>query len=116
VVVTFDDGYRSNLLARDILRDVGYPATVFVLPTFTESRRLLQWPGVDHWARSPHADEMRPLSWDEIETLRGDGWEIGAHTLTHPVLTTLDDGRLDEELGRSKAALEERLGSCETVA
>jgi peptidoglycan/xylan/chitin deacetylase (PgdA/CDA1 family) len=115
-VVTFDDGYLSNLKALPILAEVGFPATVFVLPPFVESGRLLSWPGVDQWTTSAYADEMRPLRWDDLERLRSAGWEVGAHTLTHPQLPTVDDGRLDEELGGSKAALERRLGVCETVA
>jgi peptidoglycan/xylan/chitin deacetylase (PgdA/CDA1 family) len=57
------------------------------------------------------------MSWAELRSLDEAGWEIGSHTGSHPRLTQLDDDRLQDELARSKAALEEQLaGPCSSLA
>ena len=38
------------------------------------------------------------------------GWEVGAHTLTHPDLTTVDDAALEAEVAGSRKLLRKRLG------
>ncbi len=116
VVVTFDDGYSSTLLAKPALDDVGFPATVFVVTRFVASGELLSWPGVAHWAKGDHAEEMKSLRWDDLEQLIESGWEIGSHTVTHPRLPELLDGELATELEASRASIVDRLGRCETVA
>jgi peptidoglycan/xylan/chitin deacetylase (PgdA/CDA1 family) len=59
----------------------------------------------------------RPLSWQEIGEMSGAGIEFGAHTVTHPNLTTVSDEALAWELAESKRVLEERLGrSIRTLA
>ena len=37
------------------------------------------------------------------------GWEVGAHTITHPDLTTVDDAALKREIDGSRALLQRRL-------
>ncbi len=45
------------------------------------------------------------------------GWEIGSHTMTHPVLTNVDDATLQQELAESKGALEQLTGTpCTAIA
>jgi peptidoglycan/xylan/chitin deacetylase (PgdA/CDA1 family) len=116
VAVTFDDGYRSMIEASEILDEVGFAATVFVLPTMIGSGKPMSWPGIEQWATGPQSDEMLPLDWDEIERLRNAGWEIGAHTLTHPTLTKVSPEQLADELGTAREQLVARLGSCDSVA
>ena len=116
VVVTFDDGFRSVLRAKPILDEVGFPATVFAVTSFVESGEPLWWPGMEHATNGARESDLRPLGWRELELLREAGWEIGSHTATHPLLLDLDDAALDRELRGSRSTLEERLGSCETLA
>lgn len=117
VAITFDDAYRSVLeLARPALDRLGWPATVFVPTAFPADGRPMSWPGIDHWMGSEHEDELRPMSWGELEELAAAGWEIGSHTQTHPRLTELDDPALAEELWRSREAVEARLGACPSIA
>lgn len=116
VAITFDDGYSSTLEARDALRAVGYPATVFPVLSFLKSGEKLQWPGIDSWIGSPHSDELRPLTWDDLELLREEGWEVGSHTVSHPDLTAISSDQLEEELTVSRRELSERLGRCESIA
>ena len=56
--------------------------------------------------------ELEPLSWDEVRRLAALGVEFGAHTKTHPILSKISDFKeLSEEIGVSKARLEEELGA-----
>lgn len=45
-----------------------------------------------------------------LRTLSGNGFEIGAHTVSHRVLTELSEAELAEEVGDCKAILEQMLG------
>jgi len=50
------------------------------------------------------------LSWDEVAALRGLGFSVGAHTITHPILSRLTPARAWEEIQGSKVAIEKALG------
>lgn len=91
VVVSFDDGYRS----------VAHAA----LPAM----RRWHWPGVLNLAvKNLHVSGG--LSERQVRRLIGAGWELDAHTLTHPDLTSLDDRQLDREVAGSRRALQRRFG------
>ena len=67
---------------------------------------LRQWSGLDHEPRESH----RALSIDEIRQLASGGLvEIGAHTVTHPVLSAIPADKQEEEIKQSKLRLEEIL-------
>ncbi|MEW6127514.1 MAG: polysaccharide deacetylase family protein [Acidobacteriota bacterium] len=53
--------------------------------------------------------EFQPLSWDKVRELDNAGVEIGSHTVTHPILTNIDQPQLQFELRQSKTVLEEKL-------
>jgi peptidoglycan/xylan/chitin deacetylase (PgdA/CDA1 family) len=53
------------------------------------------------------------LSWDEVRKLRSLGFEIGSHTINHPILSALGADDLNRELIESKRVIEEQLsGPC----
>jgi peptidoglycan/xylan/chitin deacetylase (PgdA/CDA1 family) len=116
VVFTFDDGYRSVTRAAEILERHGYAGTVFAVTSFPASGAPLSWPGIDHELGGATAGQLEPLSWDELAVLRDRGWEVGSHTVTHALLTEVDDARLAAELADSRRAIAERLGACATLA
>jgi peptidoglycan/xylan/chitin deacetylase (PgdA/CDA1 family) len=118
LAVTFDDAYRSvNTRAAPILSGLGVPGTVFAPTSYVGTERPMSWPGIDRWLSTPHAEELTPMSWEELRSLADSGWEIGSHTVTHPRLTSLDDDRLDEELRASREACAERTGRpCASIA
>ncbi len=110
VAVTFDDAYRSVLKrAFPILSRLGIPGTIFV-PTDFPGGGPMAWPGIDGWLGGPHEAELAPLSWDEVRTLAGAGWEIGSHTCSHPCLTALADESVERELAGSRRVVERELG------
>src|SRR5215213_10101493 len=59
----------------------------------------------------PHERERFDfLTWRQISDMAAAGVEFGAHTVNHPILSTLPSGDLDRELLDSKQQIEERLG------
>jgi peptidoglycan/xylan/chitin deacetylase (PgdA/CDA1 family) len=60
----------------------------------------------------PPALMMRP---EQLRTLRRLGMDVGAHTVTHPILARLNPGAAREEIARSKADLENVLGEPVTL-
>jgi peptidoglycan/xylan/chitin deacetylase (PgdA/CDA1 family) len=86
VVLTFDDGYHSDFTV--------------ALPTL----RARGWPGVlDLEVRN-----LQPV-WGTrpgmVRKMVAAGWEIDAHTLTHPDLTTVDPTELRHQVAGSRAAI-----------
>lgn len=116
VVVTFDDGYATTIdrCAR-VLDHVGFPATVFVVTSFVDSGETMCWPGVERWTREKPR-EMQPLDWSVLRDLIEGGWEVGSHTVTHPLLTELAEEPLEEQLVLSRQRIIDELGACHTIA
>jgi peptidoglycan/xylan/chitin deacetylase (PgdA/CDA1 family) len=91
VVLSFDDGYLSQgVAAGDILRRAGWPGVL-----------NLAW----HNLGTPGG-----LTAGRVKTMIGDHWEIDAHSLTHPDLTTLDAASLKREVAGSRAKIRDTFG------
>lgn len=103
VVLTFDDGYRSIMEeALPAMAAQGFSGTVFLVSSLVGMTAAQ--------ARAAHRDFDRDLlDWREAETLLQAGFEIGAHTVSHPDLTRLPGDALERELGQARAQLEQRL-------
>lgn len=117
--VTFDDGWVSVLNhGFPVLRRLDVPATVFVAAGLVDTHEEpLRGAVIDAWQDTPHRDELYCLSWERLGELVANGWEIGAHSMTHPLLTQVDDEQLSWELEESKRRCEEALGlPCRTMA
>ena len=89
VVFSFDDGYASQ--AR------------IALPVLRRQR----WPAVLNLALS-HLDDLGGD--DAVRRMIGAGWEIDAHSRTHPDLTRLPDARLEDEVAGARAEIRQRFG------
>jgi peptidoglycan/xylan/chitin deacetylase (PgdA/CDA1 family) len=116
VVFTFDDGFRTMLRAKAILDDAGYPATAFVVTGFADGRRPLHWYGLRSALGESPASLLQPITWDEAAELAAGGWEIGSHTVTHPLLSNLPRVDLLRELEESRQAVAAQFGRCDSVA
>ena len=51
------------------------------------------------------------MSWAELRTLAQEGFDVGAHTRTHPILSSIPAAGLLTEIGDCKRHLEWRLGA-----
>ncbi len=102
VVITFDDGFTDfDQVAWPILRDYNFRPIVY-LPTGCIG-------GVENWVgcNTP----VRPImDWNRVESLAAEGVEFGAHSITHPDLTSLDSDALEHEVARSGLDITARLG------
>ncbi|HET6171075.1 MAG TPA: polysaccharide deacetylase family protein [Gaiellales bacterium] len=104
IALTFDDGYRDVLQhGLPVLREHGFPSTVFVVPGAIAGDAAFSWyaPG-----------SMPPLAgWDELrEEERAGLVRFEPHTVTHPVLTATSAEDARSEIAESKAAVEKELG------
>ena len=106
--VTFDDGMRNNhAVALPILSEYGIPATVYVTIGFIGGDSPWVGPGGDG----------AMMTEAELRALAAAGWELGAHTMTHPDLSTLDYDTCLKEIEESRAELERITGvSVQTFA
>jgi peptidoglycan/xylan/chitin deacetylase (PgdA/CDA1 family) len=59
---------------------------------------------------TPEGQKRLMLSWDEVDALRGLGFSIGAHTVNHPILSTVEPAAAWDEIHGSKATIEKKLG------
>jgi peptidoglycan/xylan/chitin deacetylase (PgdA/CDA1 family) len=110
-VVTFDDAFASvKTYALPVLRKLGIKGTVFAPTDYVSREAPLAWPGLQHWERGADADELTAMTWDDLGELAELGWEIGSHSKTHPLLTSLDDDALASELRESRDECAKRIG------
>jgi len=55
--------------------------------------------------------EWSPLCWDEVRQMSREGIEFGAHTKSHPILSSISDvAKIQDEIAGCKARIEEELG------
>ncbi len=56
------------------------------------------------------APAARPLSWEQAREMAAGGIELGAHTVTHPILSTLDPEAQEAEIRGSRRRIAEQTG------
>ena len=104
VAITFDDALVNVMEnAVPILKEYGLHAGIFV-PT----GNLGQKPRWNIPEGCPDKNEM-VMSREQISQLDMEGFEIFSHTMSHPVLTEIEDSELEAELVESKKVLEKIL-------
>ncbi len=72
---------------------------------------------------TPHAEPLQDsavqefMSWNDVRGLSAAGFELGSHTMTHPILSNISSEDLEWELRESRAAIELQTGvRCKALA
>jgi peptidoglycan/xylan/chitin deacetylase (PgdA/CDA1 family)/GT2 family glycosyltransferase len=103
VVITIDDGYADNYsVAYPLLRHYGFPATIFLVSGNVGD--------ANDWDEQGLLRGRSLMSWTEIKEMLRGGITFGAHTRTHPKLTTVSPDRARTEIAGSRTELEQALG------
>jgi peptidoglycan/xylan/chitin deacetylase (PgdA/CDA1 family) len=55
--------------------------------------------------------KSRMLSWDDVHALAGLGFSVGAHTVTHPILSRVSDAEARQEIEGAREAIEAATGT-----
>lgn len=55
-------------------------------------------------------EPFAPVSWHELREMHSEGLDIGSHSVTHPILSDLNDEELSNELKYSKERITEEIG------
>ena len=87
VTTSWDDGHKSDLKLAKLLKKYDIKGTFYISPKNRE------------WKKAELMSE------DEIKIISED-FEIGAHSMTHPILTRLDEKNAYKEIYESKKYLE----------
>lgn len=90
VTTSWDDGHPCDLRLAEALAESGLPGTFYV-PKIGEGGKPV-------------------LPATALRSFLNQGFEIGAHTVTHPILTELDVAGLSREICGSKQLMEDQLG------
>jgi peptidoglycan/xylan/chitin deacetylase (PgdA/CDA1 family)/glycosyltransferase involved in cell wall biosynthesis len=103
VVVTFDDGYADTYTyAVPMLRRHRVPATVFLV-----SRSV---GGANRWDEAGELAGRPLMSWTQVREMTEHGIRFGAHSRTHPNLTSVCSAEGTAEIAGSREDLERELG------
>lgn len=103
VIITFDDGYKDFYeLGYPLMQKYGFRAVVFALGDRSIRENI--------WDDPNEVERVPLMSDEELIKISENGFEIGAHSCTHPRLTTLKEKDLDREIKESKENLESLLG------
>lgn len=104
LALTFDDGFLTTAtVGLPTLSAHGMKATVFLVSKYVGRHN-------DFPTQPAHVPRLPLMDWTAVEELASAGWELGAHTSTHPDLTRLPRQQAQAELYESKAVIEQRLG------
>ncbi len=120
VLITFDDGWLDNyLFAYPVMKKYGINSTIFLVTDWIEkassAKSALPKSVPEHSAskllvgKGMHHEVA--LNWNMVREMADSGLvDFYSHTKSHARCDQLSDPDLEEELGRSKSLITERLG------
>jgi peptidoglycan/xylan/chitin deacetylase (PgdA/CDA1 family) len=103
VVLTFDDAFGNfEEHAAPLLGSLGFSATLFAVADYCGHQ--------NDWPTQPGGVPRLPLlSWSALDGLSRAGFDVEAHTMSHPALPSLTPADAEREILGSRTAIEERL-------
>lgn len=133
LVITLDDGHRSNFALKDLVERHEIPITIFLCSGLIGTRRnfwfshekspaLVQWlktvPDEERLAalrrtgfeEAKEFDDRQVLSMDELRELNSRA-DFQSHTVSHPVLPRCSEEKAEAEIAGSRSDLQTKLGT-----
>jgi len=113
VALHFDNGWLdTRTITMPVLREFAMRGTCYVISEPTDAASAGR---PSAFRTSTEGAVQKPcITWSQAEELLAAGWEIGAHTATHPRLAEVAEAQGDEavvaEIERSNEAYSRRLG------
>jgi peptidoglycan/xylan/chitin deacetylase (PgdA/CDA1 family) len=102
VIITFDDGYQGSVdHAVPVLRSYNFTACFFLVAGLMGQ--------TSRWMVSELGVDLPLMSWDTARKLDAEGFQFGAHTMTHPRLTDVDPASCRAELVDARKYIEQEL-------
>jgi len=102
IILTFDDGYAECVEHATRLLSARKFTAYFFLVTSLVGKN-------SEWLPDNQAKSLKLLDWDDALALEAQGFHCGAHSMTHPYLSRLDEDDCYAELSQSRELLERRL-------
>lgn len=103
VAVTLDDGFEDNYSAAfPVLQEFSIPATIFISTGYVGK--------ANDWMNRNGFPTRPMMNWEQIREMARHDVEFGGHTVTHPRLASLDNGKASSEIAQCKNEIEEKLG------
>lgn len=103
IIITFDDAYESVFRnALPLFREYKFVGVVFAVGGFLGK--------LNSWDANLGGIRFRHMTAAQLQQMEAQGWEIGAHTMTHRALTHLPLQEVKKELLQSRQVLTEATG------
>lgn len=107
VAITFDDGYSCLYsVVLPILKAEQIVATVYINTQWIADS---EYTHKNSRADLGHYPNEKFLTWNEVNILSTQGWEIGSHGVDHIDLTKQSENIIQQELINSKITIEDKL-------
>ena len=109
-----DDGFKNNLNAAEILESFGTSACFFVNPG---SIAMSEYQSVHSFCRDKlNLPPIEFLDWNDLQTLKKGGHEIGCHSMWHENLGAIAPEDVRHDLIQSKSKIESECGEVKHFA
>lgn len=103
IFLTFDDGYAEvRDVAWPLLSERGIPFHVFLVTNYAGRE--------NDWDLSLGRPRFRHLDWEAVREMSARGVTFGSHTASHADLTRAPRSRVQQDLERSRKAIEDATG------
>lgn len=114
IVLSFDDGFYSNITAvRKILNPRKIKCLFFIPTSFISSNGNKREEILKNiFPNKEEFKNLKPMSWEDLRFLIKTGYTIGSHTLSHKNLSSIKNKeKIKEEVINSKNLLEKKLNA-----